>query len=76
MPPSVSLSFSPSFLPFLSLPPSLTHPLPPSLRQVKQSEDLAKEETKPFEHKDYSLKEGQKIRISLGVSKLTPLMAT
>ena len=37
-------------------------------RQVKQSEKLAKEETVPFEHKDYSLKQGQKIHISLGVS--------
>lgn len=39
-------------------------------RQVKQSEKLAKEEAVPFEHKDYSLKQGQKIHISLGVSTL------
>ena len=39
-----------------------------SLRQVKQSHELAKEEEKPFEHKDYSLKQGQKIHVSLGVS--------
>jgi hypothetical protein len=41
---------------------------PSPFRQVKQSEDLAKEEAKPFEHKDYSLKQGQKIHVSLGVS--------
>ena len=35
---------------------------------MKQSEELAKEEAKPFEHKDYSLKQGQKIHVSLGVS--------
>ena len=39
-------------------------------RQVKQSQELAKEDTKPFEHKDYSLKQGEKIHISLGVSSL------
>ena len=43
--------------------------LSPSSRQVKQSEELAKEDAKPFEHKDYSLKQGQKIHISLGVSQ-------
>ena len=60
-----------------SLSPPFSHPLTlsfslsPSLpfRQVKQSEELAKEEAKPFEHKDYSLKQGQKIHISLGVSR-------
>lgn len=37
------------------------------LRQVKQSEKLAKEEAQPVVHKDYSLKEGEKIKIQLNV---------
>ena len=52
----------------LSSPLSHSHSLSLPFRQVKQSEELAKEEAKPFEHKDYSLKQGQKIHISLGVS--------
>lgn len=34
-------------------------------RQVKQSEAIAQEEAKPVVHKDYSLKAGEKIKISL-----------
>ena len=41
-------------------------------RQVKLSEKIAKEESVPMEHKDYSLKEGQKIKISLNVSQTPP----
>ena len=40
------------------------------LRQVKQSEKIAKEEAEPMEHKDYSLKEGEKIKIHLNVRLL------
>ncbi len=36
-------------------------------RQVKQSNDIAQEEAKPQEHKDYSLKQGEKIKINLTV---------
>jgi len=35
---------------------------------VKQSETIAKEESVPMQHKDYSLKEGQKITVNIGVS--------
>ena len=35
---------------------------------------MAKEDAKPFEHKDYSLKEGQKITINLGVSLISDLV--
>ena len=34
-------------------------------RQVKQSEEIAKEEAQPMVHKDYSLKQGEKIKINL-----------
>ncbi len=37
-------------------------------RGVKTSQEIAKQETEPVQHKDYSLKAGQKIQINLGVS--------
>ena len=37
-------------------------------RMVKKEQDLAVESSQPVEHKDYSLKAGQKIQINLGVS--------
>ena len=45
----------------------ITPSFPPSPRQVTQSKRLAEEEASPQPHKDYSLKEGEKIRINLGV---------
>ncbi len=39
-------------------------------RGVKTSLEIAKQEVEPVQHKDYSLKEGQKIQINLGVSRL------
>ena len=63
------VALSPSPLPPLSLSLTLSFSLSLPFRQVKQSEELAKEEAKPFEHKDYSLKQGQKIHVSLGVSQ-------
>jgi len=45
----------------------ITPSFPPSPRQVTQSKRLAEEEASPQPHKDYSLKEGEKIHINLGV---------
>ncbi len=43
-------------------------PPPPSwCRGLKQSQQLAEQEAHPAPHKDYSLKQGQKIKINLGV---------
>ena len=39
-------------------------------RGVKTSQEIAQQEAQPVEHKDYSLKEGQKIQINLGVSSV------
>ena len=39
-----------------------------SCRGVKTSLEIQKQETEPVQHKDYSLKAGQKIQINLGVS--------
>ena len=40
-------------------------------RMVKKEHDLAVESSQPVEHKDYSIKAGQKIQINLGVSPFT-----
>ena len=37
-------------------------------RNIKREKEIAKEETNPVPHVDYSLKEGQKISLNIGVS--------